>query len=179
MPEKLRPIQQLAALLHDSNAEPVIVPSRLAPSAIYDVEYRTAIVALVFERFGKQSPPSSYRRMSAARLKLIQFITLRPWLLTAIREWSEADKQSGFAFSHSLRIRRGFLSDSAHDDVMNYLVACGVFLRSDTQFVSDKNAAALTDIAKSIAEQGLFGSERRVIEQLADIKITNGMLEGW
>jgi hypothetical protein len=179
MPEKLQPIEQLAALLQHSGAEPVIVPSRLAPSAIYDVEYRTTIVALVFERFAKPPAPSDHRKIASSRLKLLQFITLRPWLLTAIRQWGEAGEQSGFAFSHSLRIRRGFLSDTAHDDVINYLVARGIFLRNDTQIVSGKNAAALTEIAQSIVEQDLFSSERRVMEHLGEIKITNAMLEGW
>jgi hypothetical protein len=179
LPEKLQPIEQLAALLQNSKAEPVIVPSRLAPSAIYDVEYRTAIVALIFERFANPRPPSDYRKLSSARLKLLQFITLRPWLLAAIREWSEADQQGGFAFSHSMRIRRGFLSDTTHDDLINYLVACGIFLRKETQIVSGKNAAALTEIAKSVVEHKLFESERNVIEELANTKITNEMLEGW
>ena len=80
MPEKSQPIHQLAALLQDGKAEPVIVPARLAPSAIYDVEYRTAIVALVFERFAKAVGSTEHRKMSSARLKLLQFVTLRPWL---------------------------------------------------------------------------------------------------
>ncbi|MGA2351228.1 MAG: hypothetical protein ABSF70_12410 [Terracidiphilus sp.] len=179
MSEKLQTIHQLAALLQDGRAEPVIVPSRLAPSAIYDVEYRTAIVSLVFERFAKPTASDVARRMSSARLKLLQFITLRPWLLSVVRQWSEAGKQSGFAFSHSLRIRRGFLSDSAHDDVINYLIACGRLKRFETQIVSGTGGGALTKIVESIREHDLFSSERGVIELLAEIKITNEMLEGW
>jgi len=179
MPEENRLIHQLAALLQDGKAEPVIVPARLAPSAIYDVEYRTAIVALVFERFSKPVGPTELRKMSSARLKLLQFLTLRPWLLPAVRRWSDAGKQSGFSFGHSMRIRRGFLSDSAHDDVISYLVACGRLKRFETQIVSGTSGAALMELAKSITERELFASERSVIEQLANIRITNEMLEGW
>ncbi|MFZ0662874.1 MAG: hypothetical protein WAM66_09295 [Acidobacteriaceae bacterium] len=179
MPEETRPIHQLAALLQDGKAEPVIVPSRLAPSAIYDVEYRTAIVALVFERFSKSVGPTEPRKMSSARLKLLQFLTLRPWLLPAVRRWSDAGKQSGFAFGHSMRIRRGFLSDSAHDDVISYLVAYGQLKRFETQIVSGTSGDALMELAESIAEHKLFVSERGVIEQLANIRITNEMLGGW
>lgn len=179
MPEKTQPIHQLAALLQEGKAEPIIVPARLAPSAIYDVEYRTAVVALVFERFAKPVGPTELRKISSARLKLLQFLTLRPWLLPAVRRWSDAGKQSGFAFGHSVRIRRGFLSDSAHDDVISYLVACGRLKRFETQIVSGTSGGALMEIAKSIAEHELFASERGAIEQLADIRITNEMLEGW
>jgi hypothetical protein len=179
MPETRQPIHQLAALLQDGKAEPVIVPARLAPSAIYDVEYRTAIVALVFERFAKPAGPAGHRQISSARLKLLQFITLRPWLLPAVRQWSNAGKQSGFAFGHPMRVRRGFLSDSAHDDVISYLVACGRLARLETQIASGTSGGALKEIAESIAEHELFASERGAIEQLADIRITNEMLGGW
>ncbi len=179
MPEKSRPIEQLAALLQDGKAEPVIVAARLAPSAIYDVEYRTAIVSLVFERFAKPAPVPGQRRIASARLKLLQFITLRPWLLPAVRQWSNAGKQAGFAYGHAMRIRRGFLSDTAHDDVINYLVACGQIRRFETQIVSGEHGDAMKTVADAITEHDFFRSERRVIDQLAEISITNEMLEGW
>jgi hypothetical protein len=179
MPEKLRPIQELAALLQEGNAEPVIVPSRLAPSAIYDVEYRTAIVALVFDTFALPPMPAEYRKVSSTRLKLLQFITIRPWLMTAIKAWSDTGRQGDLAFDQSIRIRGGFLSDTAHDDVISYLIACGILRRSETQIVSGAHAAVLTTMATFIVEQGFFASERAAIKQLKEIKITNEMLEGW
>ncbi|MES2220367.1 MAG: hypothetical protein V4587_05300 [Acidobacteriota bacterium] len=179
MPEANRPIDQLAALLQDAKAEPVIVPARLAPSAIYDVEYRRAIVTLVFERFSKAVETTDIRKMSSARLKLLQFVTLRPWLLPEIRRWSDSGKQSGFAFGHSIRIRRGFLSDSAHEDVISYLMACGWLKRFETQIVSGATGGGLLELAKALSENNLFANERAVIEQLANIRITNQMLEGW
>jgi hypothetical protein len=78
-----------------------------------------------------------------------------------------------------MRVRRGFLSDSAHDDVISYLVACGRLARLETQIASGTSGGALKEIAESIAEHELFASERGAIEQLADIRITNEMLGGW
>ena len=63
--------------------------------------------------------------------------------------------------------------------MINYLVACGRLTRFETQIVSGTSGGALMKVAKSIAEHELFASERGVIEQLADIRITNEMLEGW
>jgi hypothetical protein len=176
---KIPPVQALAAMLRNSTAIPQIVPSRLAPSTIYDVEYRTAVIALVFERFARPVAPAEERKISSARLKFLQFLTLRPWLLPAIREWSSAGAQQELAFAHSIRIRRGFLSDSAHDDLISYLAACGILLRQETQIVSGKNARALTLVAQAIEQNDLFESERGVIDDLGGIKITNEMLEGW
>lgn len=179
MPKTAKPIQALAALLQDSEAKPVIVPSRLAPSAIYDVEYRTAVIGLLFEEFATPFGPIGHKRISAARLKLLQFITLRPWLLPAIREWSKGAKQGSLAFAHSIRIRRGFLSDTAHDDVMNYLAACDIFFRQESHIVSGKNSKVLGEVVESLLKHDLFAAERKVIGELGGVKITNEMLEGW
>jgi hypothetical protein len=179
LPNAANPIQELAAMLKDSTARPVIVPSRLAPSAIYDVEYRTTLIALVFGRFSKPLESSALKRISAARLKFLQFVTIRPWLLSAVREWSLAGKQEGLAFAYSIRIRRGFLSDTAHDDVMNYLTACEILTRQETQIISGSKVKALLDVEESVNKAGLFASERSVMNELERIRISNDMLEGW
>ena len=153
--------------------------SRLAPSAIYDLDYRVAIVALVFERFAKPLARAQPRKMSAARLKLLQFMALRPWLLPAMQEWSHRGDQSALALNHSIRVRRGFLSDSAHDEVMEYLIACGIFMRADSQIVSGVNSKLITNLADFLAREGFFASERKMLEELDALLITNDMLEGW
>jgi hypothetical protein len=179
MGKNSHPIETLAALLDGSNAQPVITPSRLAPSAVYDVDYRTAIIALVFEAFSKPIGVGPERRISAAKLKLLQFVAIRPWLLPAIREWSEGLAQGSLDLIHSVRIRRGFLSDTAHEDVMNVLVASGIFLRHGSHVVTGQRADYLQQIASSIAHDGLFENEQKMIALLADVRITNNMLEGW
>jgi hypothetical protein len=174
-----QPIRELATLLQESAAHPVIVPSRVAPSAIYDVEYRTAVVALVFEKFAKRFGPAGHRRISSARLKLLQFIAMRPWLLPAIQEWSGGGEQGSLALAQSVRIRKGFLSDTAHDDVIDYLRACDVFFRQESHLISGHNSKVLSEIVQSVEKNGFFKGERKVIEDLGHIKITNEMLEGW
>jgi|SRR5208282_1915044 len=173
------PIEKLAALLGGSNAQPVIIPSRLAPSAIYDVDYRTAIIALVFEAFSKPIGVGPERRISAAKLKLLQFVAIRPWLLPAIREWSEGLAQGSLDLIHSVRIRRGFISDTAHEDVMNVLVASGIFVRDGSHVVTSERANYLHEVASSTTQNGLFENERKMISLLASVRITNNMLEGW
>jgi len=174
-----QPIRELAALLQDSAAKPVIVPSRLAPSTIYDVEYRTAVIALVFDKFAKPFGPAGHRRISSPRLKLLQFITLRPWLLPAIREWGKGSEQGSLPLAHAIRIRRGFLSDTAHDDVINYLTACDIFFWQESHIVSAPNNKTLQNILDGIRKNDLFAGESKVIEDLSNVKITNEMLEGW
>lgn len=173
------PIRELAALLRDSTAKPVIVPSRLAPSALYDVEYRTAVIAVIFSRFARTIAPSPLRKISAAKLKLMQFVSSRPWLLPAIKEWSEVGPHEGLAFAYSVRIRRGFLSDTAHDDVVNYLTACRILTRQDTQVVEGEMIDTLLAVAKSVADGNLFSGEVAAIDELESIAITSQMLEGW
>lgn len=173
------PIEKLADLLGGSEAKPVVIPARLAPSAIYDVDYRSVVIALIFEKFSRTFDRGDHRRISAAKLKLLQFVTLRPWLLPAIREWSEGLAQGSLELTHSVRIRRGFLSDTAHEDVINLLVARGIFIRMGTHLATGERAAQLIKIRDSIINDGLFENERNVISQLAEVRLTNNMLEGW
>lgn len=179
MREPSRAIENLAGLLQGSSAKPLLVPSRLAPSAIYDSQYRVAVICLVFDAFAKSQSILTERKISAARMKLLQFATIRPWLLPAIQEWSEESGQAPLSLAYSTRIRRGFLSDTAYDDVMNFLVACRLFIREGGQIALGAKGGEVARIVKAIKEQGLFLSEGQAIAVLGDIKITNNMLEGW
>ena len=78
-----------------------------------------------------------------------------------------------------MRIRRGFLSDTAHEDVMNFLVASRVFRREGTQIVLGSKGEEVLKIVKGVRDQGLFLSEREAVSTLGEIKISNNMLEGW
>ena len=179
MHRKAPPIQELAEMLQQSRATPVVVPSRVAPSAIYDVEYRTAVIALVFQMFSKPYGGAGHRRISYARLKLLQFVVMRPWLLAAVKEWSAAGNQESLALAQSVRIRRGFLSDTAHDDIMNYLIAADVFFRHENHVLAGQNGKVLAETVTFIKRNDLFSGERKVIDELGHVKVTNEMLEGW
>lgn len=63
-------IRVLSDLLRGARAEPILTPERVAPSTIYDLQYRTIVNACVFEQNAKPyllGPP----RVQAARQKLI------------------------------------------------------------------------------------------------------------
>jgi hypothetical protein len=87
--------------------------------------------------------------------------------------------QAAFAFALSMRIRRGFLSDTAHDDVMQFLSASGVFERAESHVVSGPNSSNLEKVTALIRDMDLFERERSAIEALRAIKLTANMLEGW
>ena len=44
-----RPLERLATLLAARGVEPDLNPGRLAPSTIYDLEYRVLVVAMAFQ----------------------------------------------------------------------------------------------------------------------------------
>jgi hypothetical protein len=171
------PIQRLASLLSGSKAKPLVVPSRLAPSPLYDLEYRTSIIAMIFQKFAKPYELGLGRRILSSKLKLLQFVAMRPWILPAVQEWSKVSAQGSLALTYSIRVRRGFLSDTAHEDVINYLTACGMLIRQSRHLVSGTDQ--LEKIATIAIEQNLFDDEIRIISDLEDLKLTTSMLEGW
>jgi len=173
------PIQTLADLLSNSKARPLVVASRLAPSPMYDLEYRTSIIAMIFQNFAKTFEYGLGRRMLASKLKLLQFVTIRPWLLPAVQEWSAASSQGALTLTYSARIRRGFLSDTAHEDVINFLTACNILVRQNHHLISGSKADELEKIAAISSQHGLFENELKIILDLTHLKLTTNMLEGW
>jgi hypothetical protein len=169
-------IATLSALLEESHAKPKMRIERLAPSAIYDLDYRVFVVAAAFERHAKAAPPIG-RRIHATRLKLLQFIAIRPRLLPVIQTWSTAKPDEELTFT-TQDLRRGFLGDQMFDSVVAFLVARGALEWMDTQLVEGKNAVLLRVIHTAAIDNGLFELERQTIEALGGIKITVRMLEG-
>jgi hypothetical protein len=169
-------IATLSALLEESNAEPNLRIDRLAPSAIYDLDYRVFVVAAAFERHAKAAPPIG-RRLHATKLKLLQFIAIRPRLLPIIKEWSTTKQDEALSFI-TQDLRRGFLGDQMFDNVVALLVARGALQWMGTHLVEGKNASFLSAIYTAAMDSGLFALERETIEALGGIKITVRMLEG-
>ena len=169
-------IATLSALLEESHAKPKMRIERLAPSAIYDLDYRVFVVAAAFERHAKPAPPIG-RRIHATRLKLLQFIAIRPRLLPIIKEWSAANREEELSFT-TQDLRRGFLGDQMFDSIVAFLVARGALEWMGTHLVEGKNAVLLSAIHKAAIDSGLFELEQQTIEELSGIKITVRMLEG-
>ena len=169
-------IATLSALLEESNAKPKMRIERLAPSAIYDLDYRAFVVAAAFERHAKAAPPIA-RRIHATKLKLLQFIAIRPRLLPVIKEWSMAKQAEELTFT-TQDLRRGFLGDQMFDSVVAFLAARGALEWTGAHLLEGKNAVLLSAIHMAAIESGIFDLERQTIEALSDIKITVRMLEG-
>ena len=174
MPERAA-IETLSALLQSSQAQPRVRTERLVPSAIYDLDYRMFVIAAAFELHAKEAPPIT-RRIHATKLKLLQFIAIRPRLMSVIRSWSATrDDETSFA-AHDLR--RGFLGDRMYDAVVAFLVARGALEWMGTHLAAGSNAELLAKIYTAAVRSDLFVSERRTLEKLAHVRVTVPMLEG-
>lgn len=177
MPD-LASLHALTELLRGAGAEAVLVPQRVAPSTIYDLQYRIIINACAFEQHAKpyQSGP---RRVQSARQKLVQFVAMRPWLVGVVRDWSSTQHLPQLSMAVSQRLRRGFLGDEMHESVVAFLVAARAFRYDGAHLAAGENAHMLAKWAAAAVESALFVSERVAIDELHEIKITNTMLEGW
>jgi hypothetical protein len=59
------------------------------------------------------------------------------------------------------------------------LVACGIVVRAKSHLVTGEKAGELAKISNATKEKDLFASVQRVISELAEMTLTNNMLEGW
>ena len=174
-----RPLERLASLLAASGAEPDLNPGRLAPSTIYDLEYRVLVVAMAFQMHAATDRFSSRPRIQGRRLKLLQFIAMRPWLVPVIREWSASRRDAQRSLDSEEGLRRGFISDTMHESVMDFLVAAGALRRDDLFVVPGTRSSVIFDLYSEALNRTLFDSEVAALDQLKTIVITNEMLEGW
>jgi hypothetical protein len=171
-------LEALGALLSGGDAVPIVRKERAAPSTMYDLRYRLAIEALAFMVLAKDDG-SGVPRVRAAELKLVQFISIRPWLLRVVESWSLEHSGPQLSFNAAQRLRRGFLGDTMHDDLVQYLVASGVLGRHGSHVTAGARAAVLASIAERATALDLFAAERSVMIAFRGVKITNRMLEGW
>jgi hypothetical protein len=167
-------LSTLAELLR--GVRPIVDIERMAPSTIYDLQYRIAVTACAFEIHASEI--GSQRRIHAGKLKLFQFMAIRPWLVPVLTEWaaSERDTQPWLALSQ--RLRRGFVGDQTFDRVIDFLAARDVVRLIGVHVISGSNVAVLARSYSATIEQDIFASERSVLLKLKDIRVTNQMVEG-
>jgi len=177
--ENDRPLERLATLLAASGAQPDLNPGRLAPSTIYDLEYRVVVVAMVFQLHAATDRFSSRPRIQGRRLKLLQFIAMRPWLVDVIRGWSASRRDAQRSLDYEQGLRRGFISDTMHESVMDFLVAAGALRREELFVIPGAKSSIIFDLHSEAEKRTLFRSEVAALHELKDIVITNEMLEGW
>ena len=171
------PFEVLADLLQSGRAQPALSSDRLAPSAFYDLHYRVMVIASTVE-IHAQADVAGNRQIQTGRLKLLQFVACRPWLMPTLREWSGTRRARQLSVLSTQRFRRGFLGDTTHDRVVDFLVAHSVFVRLGVHLVTDLNVHILSTLYSSAVDQQLFSAERQALHDLLGVKITNRMLEG-
>ena len=170
-------LETLAELLGRADATPVIQSGRFAPSTIYDIDYRLAIVACAFDVNSRRSRGQG-RRIRAIWLKLVQFIAVRPWLLSTFKDWTAAERGPQRNLLAPQSLRRGFVGDRTHDRVVFFLTAYGAFRRNKAFLIESSRSAVLFDMSAAIEQANLFAEERRVLKELAADTPTVKMLEG-
>ena len=175
MPEE-DPIHALAELLRESEVPLAVFRDRFARSAFYDPYYRIMIIAAVLDICGKESS-SGQRSIQGSRLKLLQFIGSRPWLLAMVQEWSRTRSSGRFPILSPQRIRRGFLGDTTHDQVVDLLVAHGTLIRASGKLIAS-DAGPLGSLYALAVRRELFVAERETLVKLSGTTIVNKMLEG-
>jgi len=171
-------ISVLSALLSASAAAPYARPERVAPSTFYDLDYRVCIVACCFEVHAKQDE-TLHKKLLSAKLKLLQFIAIRSWLLPVVQEWSKSRNDPQCSVWSSQSLRRGFLGDAMHDEVIDYLVAAGLMMKAQNHLATSNADLRLNSLYTEILSSELFAVERKTIHELRNVTITNAMLEGW
>jgi len=169
--------QILSELLAGTSASPYVHPERIAPSTVYDLQYRMFVVAACLRVSVKVE--GAFRKISANKLRLLQFVAMRPWLLDVVREWSASRKDRQRSLQSSQSLRRGFLSDGMHDNLIDYLVATGCLFKQKGQIAEPISSVILSDLFDASEKDGLFITETDAIRELDEIVITNDMLEGW
>jgi hypothetical protein len=176
---KNNPLLRLAAMLEASGARPEVTPERLAPSTVYDLEYRARIIAMAFQIHAAPDKYSTMPRVQGRRLKLLQFVAIRPWLVSVIREWSMSRHDAQRSLNSEEGLRRGFIGDRLHEDVVDFLVAAGALRRQELFVTPGTDAAIISNLYSEVLGLSLFQSEFAALRELQKIRITNEMLEGW
>jgi len=177
--ETTSPIARLAALLATSAAEPVITAERQSPSTLYDLDYRVMIVAVAFQMHAAIDRFSPLRRIQNRRLKLFQFVAMRPWLIPIIQNWSANRGESLRLIDGEEGLRKGFITDTMHDKVMEFMAASGALRREEAYVVPGVKPAVLQELQSFAQSNALFETEVAALKDLGSITITNDMLEGW
>jgi hypothetical protein len=169
--------QILSDLLSGTSAAPYANPERMAPSTFYDLQYRMFIISACLRINGRSE--GMFQTIAAPKLRLLQFIAMRPWLLDVVKEWSASRKDRQRSLQSSQSLRRGFLSDVMHDNVVDYLVAAGCLFKQKGQLAQPIPSGTLSDLYDQSEKDGLFATEIQALRELDEIVITNDMLEGW
>lgn len=169
------PVAELTRALAAAGAQPRFNRSRVAPSILYDRDYHVAIIACAI-RINAVSRGGSVVRILAAWLKLLQFVAARPALVQNLQEYART-RLDGDLEKWSL-MPRGYLGDRVHDGVVDFLVASGHLRRSGDYLEEGNRFGALQQMAIQIEKDKMFERERRILNELREVRPTKTLLGG-
>lgn len=173
MPDVSDAIRELAALLAEAGARPVL--RTVAPSTLYDSDYHVAVVACAFVLHAKPTHGGK-REILGAWLKLLQFVAVRPRLASDLRRWAQTRRHADLETWQ--RMPRGYIADRIHDRVIVFLVAAQVFSRETDWVIAGPRVAAVDDVYQRIRSLDLLKDERRTLVDLLDVRPNRTMLAG-
>jgi hypothetical protein len=169
------PIADLDRLLHDAGAKPMLVRERMAPSTLYDADYHMAIVACAFSIYAPTTTEGP-REMLRAWLKLLQFVAARPRLAPNVKRWAGSRRQADLETWR--KMPRGYVGDQTHDAVVDLLVA-NKALVNDGDSIHEGAAIGIIDsLFCDLVAADLFATERDVISELMEVRVSKAMLGG-
>ena len=143
---------ELSAVLREAGASARVHPERIVRSTLYDLDYHVALIACVFFiAAGDEAARSS--RVVAHWLKILQFIAVRPSLLSDFQIWAGTRRHQDLEIWQ--RMPRGYLGDSTHERTVELLVAGGVLAREGDALVAGSRFADLRQIYDDLAAGNL------------------------
>lgn len=169
---------ELLELLSHPNIRPSIEPKRIAKSFYYDAIYQSAIIALCFSVLGKSSDLGGKPTlcMNSAYLNLCQFTAIRSDLLIDLKRWKDLKgKRYDQPLDRFLVLPRGFFTDPNFRDVIRYLVATHALALAgakDIHFLKSEPNNTLTNLLEKIEVDGLFEVERKTLQSIKDLRIS-------
>ena len=171
MPSESDPVLELAAVLREAGASARVRPERIARSTLYDLDYHVAVIACVFVITAEKS-----QRVVAHWLKLLQFIAVRPSLLSDFQIWAGTRRHQDLDTWQ--KMPRGYLGDSMHDRTVELLVAAGVISREGDELCAGSRFADLRRIYDDLVARNLLRSERSTLVELARARPNKTLLTG-
>jgi hypothetical protein len=167
-------ITQLDGLLVEVGARPRLQGERIARSTLYDPDYHVAMVACAFNICAEQV--GSSRRILRGWLKLLQFVATRPRLAHDLLGWASTRRQA--TLETWRRMPRGYIGDQTHDAVLDLLVARSALAESGDWLLDGSNSTLLDGTYHGICEAKLFATERNVMNQARELRVSKAMLGG-
>jgi len=166
------PVAELGEALARSNVTPRINRARIVRSTLHEPSYHVAIIACAMRMHGEG--PS--KRILAPWLKLLQFVAARPALVENLLEYWRT-RRSGDLEKWSL-MPRGYMGDKTHDGVIDFLVAAGILHRGGDYLEAGARFDVLGRIATQVDAANMFERERKILDQLREMRPTKVLLGG-